>query len=162
MPGTLGNMLLNGTKEVKLFGETIHVEAEILNLPGISGHADKDHLTEWASKVKHPKKIFVVHGEDQVCDNFAAHLEKELSVSAAAPYSGDCYDLVTGELVAQGSRERAVKKKQKSKAASNIFARLLAAGQRLLALINRSEGLPNKELGKFADQINSLCDKWER
>ncbi len=162
VPGTLGNMLLNGTKEVKLFGETIHVQAEILNLPGISGHADKDHLTEWASKVKHPKKIFVVHGEDQVCDFFAAHLEKELSVSAAAPYSGDCYDLVTGELVAQGSRERAAKKKEKSKAASNIFARLLAAGQRLLALINRCEGMPNKELGKFADQINSLCDKWER
>ena len=162
VPGTLGNMLLNGTKEVKLFGETIHVQAEILNLPGISGHADKDHLTEWASKVKHPKKIFVVHGEDQVCDSFAAHLEKELSVSAAAPYSGDCYDLVTGELIAQGSRERAAKKKEKSKAASNIFARLLAAGQRLLALINRCEGMPNKELGKFADQINSLCDKWER
>ena len=162
VPGTLGNMLLNGTKEVKLFGETIHVQAEILNLPGISGHADKDHLTEWASKVKHPKKIFVVHGEDQVCDSFAAHLEKELSVSAVAPYSGDCYDLVTGEMIAQGSRERAAKKKEKSKAASNIFARLLAAGQRLLALINRCEGLPNKELGKFADQINSLCDKWER
>ena len=162
VPGTLGNMLLGGTKEVKLFGEMIHVQAEILNLPGISGHADKDHLTEWASKVKHPKKIFVVHGEDQVCDSFAAHLEKELSVSAAAPYSGDCYDLVTGEMIARGSRERAAKKKEKSKAAANIYARLLAAGQRLLALIHRCEGMPNKELGRFADQINSLCDKWER
>ncbi len=162
VPGTLGNMLLGGTKEVKLFGEMIHVQAEILNLPGISGHADKDHLTEWASKVKHPKKIFVVHGEDQVCDSFAAHLEKELSVSAAAPYSGDCYDLVTGEMTARGSRERAAKKKEKSKAAANIYARLLAAGQRLLALIHRCEGMPNKELGRFADQINSLCDKWER
>lgn len=162
VPGTLGNALLGGAKEVKLFGEAIHVQAEILNLPGISGHADKDHLTEWASKVKGLRKIFVVHGEDQVCDAFAAHLEKELSVSASAPYSGDCYDLVTGEMVAQGSREHAVKKKEKTGAASNIFARLLAAGQRLLAVIGRCEGMPNKELGRFADQINSLCDKWDR
>ena len=41
VPGTLGYQLLNGAKEVKLFGETVHVNAEILNLPGISGHADK-------------------------------------------------------------------------------------------------------------------------
>ncbi len=162
VPGTLGNALLGGAKEVKLFGEEIHVQAEILNLPGISGHADKDHLTVWASKIQNPKKIFVVHGEDRVCDAFAAHLEKELSVSAAAPYSGDCYDLLTGELVARGSREHAVKKNAKSRKASSIFARLVAAGQRLAAVINRCEGMPNKELGKFADQIHALCDKWER
>ena len=45
VPGTLGNMLLNGADEVKLFGEKIHVAAQIINLPGISGHADRDHLT---------------------------------------------------------------------------------------------------------------------
>ena len=119
-------------------------------------------MTVWASKIQNPKKIFVVHGEDRVCDAFAAHLEKELSVSAAAPYSGDCYDLLTGELVARGSREHAVKKNAKSRKASSIFARLVAAGQRLAAVINRCEGMPNKELGKFADQIHALCDKWER
>ena len=54
------------------------------------------------------------------------------------------------------------KTKSASKASSNVFARLLAAGQRLLAVINKNEGLPNKELARFADQINSLCDKWER
>ena len=48
VPGTLGHALLNGAKEVKLFGENIQVHAEILNLPGISGHADRDMLTKWA------------------------------------------------------------------------------------------------------------------
>ena len=163
VPGTLGHALLNGAKEVKLFGEYIQVSAEILNLPGISGHADRDHLTQWASKIKRPKKIFVVHGDDHVCDRFAEHLEQTLCVSAVAPYSGDCYELLTREMVAQGSREQAVKKKKaKQRASSNIFARLLAAGQRLLAVIGRCEGMPNKELGRFADQINSLCDKWDR
>ena len=162
VPGTLGNALLGGVKDVKLFGETIHVEAEIRNLPGISGHADRDHLLEWASKIKHPKKIFVVHGDDKVCESFAALLHSELSEDAYAPYSGDTFDLLTGEMVAQGSRIQIEKKDTKVRASSNIFARLLAAGQRLLTVINRCEGMPNKELGKFADQINSLCDKWER
>ena len=41
VPGTLGYALLNGAKKVKLFGEEIEVRASIVNLPGISGHADK-------------------------------------------------------------------------------------------------------------------------
>lgn len=67
------------------------------------------------------------------------------------------------EQVREGSRERAEKKiTEKSRASSNVFARLLAAGQRLLTVINKCEGMPNKELGKFADQINALCNKWDR
>ena len=66
----------------------------------------------------------------------------------------------TNLCLAQGSREKKVRR-TKDRGVSNVFARLLAAGERLLALIRKSEGRPNKELGKFADQINSLCDKWE-
>ena len=70
---------------------------------------------------------------------------------------------MTGEQIAAGSRELIEKKKNgTSKASSNVFARLLAAGQRLLEVIYKCEGLPNKELAKFADQINALCDKWSR
>ncbi len=39
--GTLGRALLEGAKEVKLFGEVIEVKAEITKIAGISGHADK-------------------------------------------------------------------------------------------------------------------------
>ena len=165
VPGTLGHALLNGAKEVKLFGEMIEVRAEIVNLPGISGHADRTKLTEWAAAFqKHPpKRVFIVHGDDKVTDEFALHLHKELGYEAVAPYSGDIYDLFTNACIKQGSRMMLPKKtKNSSKASSNVFARLLAAGQRLLAVINKSEGLPNKELARFADQINSLCDKWDR
>ena len=48
VPGTLGNTLLNGAKEVKLFGEEVTVNARIENLPGISGHADRTGLIKWA------------------------------------------------------------------------------------------------------------------
>ena len=42
------------------------------------------------------------------------------------------------------------------------FADLIAAAQRLLAVAKSNEGVSNKALAKFADQINSLADKWER
>ena len=161
VPGTLGNMLLNGAKEVKLFGETIEVQAKIENLPGISGHADVNQLTKWVSMFDpKPKRVFIVHGEDKVTEQFAAHIHEELGLEAYAPFSGDAFDLLTGACVAQGSRE-AVEKKSTS-AVNNIFARLVAAGERLMTVIRKCEGMPNRELGKFADQINELCNKWER
>ena len=160
VPGTLGNSLLGGAKEVKLFGETIEVHAKIENLPGISGHADRDGLTNWVAAFEpHPKKVFVVHGDDKVTEDFAAHIHDTLGLEAYAPYSGDTFDLLTGEKIKDGSRELAEKKKAGSKASSNVFARLLAAGQRLLEVINQCEGMPNKELARFADQINALCEK---
>lgn len=163
VPGTLGFALLHDTKEVKLFGETIEVHAHIENLPGISGHADRDGLTNWAAAFqKKPKKIFVVHGEDGVTDEFAKHLTKQLGVDAIAPYSGDVYDLQTGDCIRAGSRETVLRKEKGAKPSGNAFARLLAAGQRLLTVIKKNEGLANKDLGKFADQINSLSDKWDR
>jgi metallo-beta-lactamase family protein len=161
VPGTLGNMLLNGAKEVKLFGETIKVQAKIENLPGISGHADVNQLTKWVSMFDpKPKRVFIVHGEDKVTEQFAAHIHEELGLEAYAPFSGDAFDLLTGACVAQGSRE-AVEKKS-TRAVNNIFARLVAAGERLMTVIRKCEGMPNRELGKFADQINELCNKWER
>lgn len=162
VPGTLGYALLNGAKDVKLFGETVNVAARILNLPGISGHADKDKLLDWLSHIKGVQKVFVVHGDNEVVDKFAGVISDRFNIDAYAPYSGDAFDLLTGECVRQGSRLPKVKKTTSSKASSNVFARLLAAGERLLTVINRAEGRPNKELGKFADQINALCDKWSQ
>ena len=97
-------MLLHGARQVRLFGETVEVNAKILNLPGISGHADREQLTKWAGAfAQHaPKKFFIVHGEDAQTDAFAAHLHQEFGYEAAAPYSGDVYDLMTGLRIKQG------------------------------------------------------------
>ena len=163
VPGTLGNHLLSGAKEVKLFGETIEVHARIENLAGISGHADQPHLLEWIKAFEHkPKRVFVVHGDDKVCDHFSQLVQLETGIPAVAPYSGDVYDLLTDTCIQQGSREIVQKKKKDTRVSSNVFARLVAAGERLLSVIRKCEGRPNKELGKFADQINSLCDKWDQ
>ena len=55
-----------------------------------------------------------------------------------------------------------VEKKSSRKHANAVFERLLAAGQRLLIVIRHNEGGANKDLARFADQIQSLCDKWDR
>ncbi|MDO4331158.1 MAG: MBL fold metallo-hydrolase [Eubacteriales bacterium] len=159
--GTPGRALVDGADQMKLFGETVDVRAHILTLAGMSGHADKNGLIRWVQGFeKKPQRVFIVHGEDQVTMSFANCLHDEYGFRTYAPYSGTVFDL-TADAFLYEAEPVPVKKKGKSTAASGVYARLLAAGQRLLAIIKRSEGMANKDLAKFADQINSLCEKWE-
>ena len=159
--GTLGRAIVDGAQEVKLFGETISIRARIEKLAGMSGHADKNGLLEWIQGfTRKPQRVFVVHGEDSVCESFKLCLEKEYGFLAYAPFSGTRFDLATNAVEYEAAPVRL--KKKAAKAVSDVFARLMAAGQRLLSVIQRNEGGANKDLAKFADQINSLCDKWDR
>lgn len=157
--GTLGRALIEGASEVKLFGEEVEVRADISQLPGLSGHADKGGLIEWVNAfVKKPEHVFIVHGEDTTCNLFAECLKNEYDYKAYAPYSGTRVDLITGAIEYEAAP---VAVKKRAHGVSDVFARLLAAGQRLIAVIYKNEGGANKDLAKFADQINSLADKWE-
>lgn len=160
--GTLGRILLEGASEVKLFGETIEVMAEIVKLEGVSGHADKAGLIKWITSFDNRlKQVFVVHGEDEVSTGFAKCLSDEYGLNASAPYSGAEFDMISGRFVKEGERILKAKKPVQRKA-NDVFERLLAAGRRLLTVIKHNEGGANKDLAKFADQINSMCDKWDR
>lgn len=159
--GTLGRSIVEGAEEVRLFGESIQVRAQIKQLIGMSGHADKDGLLEWISGFEEkPRKVFVVHGEDSICISFTECLKMEYGYHAYAPYSGTIFNLASGKLEYE-AEPIPVKKKGKSAVAAGVYARLLAAAQRLLALVQKKDGMPNKEAAKFADQINSLCDKYQ-
>lgn len=160
--GTLGRTLLEGEHQVKLFGETIEVEAKIVKLDGVSGHADKAGLIKWIEAFeKKPEKVFVVHGEGDVCESFTQCLREEHGFDAVAPYSGGTYNLADASCVKEGVKVRKVKTTAARKV-SDVFERLIAAGRRLMSVIRHNEGGANKDLAKFADQINSLCDKWDR
>lgn len=162
--GTLGRAIVDGAEEVKLFGEPIKICAHIVQLPGTSGHADKEGLLKWMGAFEpKPQTVFVVHGEDSVCDEFTRCLNEEHGYHAIAPYTGGCYDLITGECLAEGNHVRRSRRITAQEARKNsVFERLLAAGRRLLAVIRHNEGGANKDLAKFTDQINALCDKWDR
>ncbi len=161
--GTLGRALLEGAEYVKLFGETVEVKAEILKLEGISGHADKDGLVNWIKAfVPMPKMVFVVHGEDEVCDAFTSHLNGELNIPASAPFSGALFDLAAGVWSREGQKVPTVSGRPAARRKSDVFVRLLEAGRRLTQVIYHNEGGANKDLAKFTSQIHSLCDKWDR
>lgn len=157
--GTLGRIIVDGAQQVRLFGETIDVRASILKLQGLSGHADQNGLVKWLGGFEEkPRKVFIVHGEDTVCSFFAGYLTENFGYHTYAPYSGTCFNLATNKLEYEAMP---IPVKKKGKTISDVFARLLAAGQRLMNVIQKNDGLSNKDMGKFADQINSLCDKWE-
>lgn len=161
--GTLGRALVEGAKHVKLFGEDIEVHAEIRVLAGISGHADRDGLFRWiAAFEKKPEKVFVNHGDETACEVLAARIRAELKLDADAPYSGTTYDLAENRYTKATTGIRIEKKKTSGGRKNAVFERLVAAGQRLMAVIRKNEGGANRDLAKFADQIDALCEKWER
>ena len=161
--GTLGRSLIDGAEVVKLFGETIEIRAEIKQLQGISGHADKNGLLNWVKAFSpKPEMVFVVHGEDTVCDDFTTCLNEEYQIPAFAPFSGALFDLATGVWIKEGLKIPVSAEKPAAKRKSDMYTRLIEAGKRLMQVIYHNEGGANKDLAKFISQINSLCDKWDR
>ena len=159
--GTLGRTILEGASEVKLFGETVDVRARIMAFQGLSGHADKNGLIEWLNGFQEkPRKVFIVHGEDTVCTSFAECLKYEHGYDTYAPFSGTRFALINNVFELEAA-PKAKEKKAKAAVVNSVYARLEAAGQRLLAIIRNGKGMANKDMGKFADQINALCDKWQ-
>lgn len=161
--GTPGRALVEGAESIKLFGEPVQVNAGIQVLKGISGHADNNGLMRWASAFKNmPERVFVTHGEDKVTEFFAERLQRELKFDAMAPFSGTVYDLKENILLEAPAPVRLEKAKAVNVRRNAIYERLRAAGERLMTVIRHNEGGANKDLSRFADQINSLCDKWDR
>ncbi|MEG1010874.1 MAG: MBL fold metallo-hydrolase [Ruthenibacterium sp.] len=160
--GTLGRMLLDGVKTVRLFGETVDVQASICSLNGISGHADNEGLMQWAASFgQTPQRVFVNHGDEASCETLTARLANELHYTAVAPYSGDAWDLAQNCQVAKGERARIVKPTAGSPAQQPAYTALVAAAQRLKALAEKCAGRANRDLTKFAAAINALCDAWQ-
>ncbi len=162
--GTLGRKLINGEPYVRLFGEEIASKAHIETLAGISGHADRDMLSDWLGSMKTPpKKVFVNHGEDKVCEGFANLITNRFGIPAEAPYSGDEFDLVTGECIVRGEIVRVSKKKTADTTRRNSAAydKLVAAGARLMGIIERYRHAAYKDMLNLADKINALCSQIE-
>lgn len=161
--GTLGRRLIEGEKNVKIFGEPIEVRARIESLHGVSGHADMNGLLKWLKGFRTlPQHVFVVHGEDEVTEEFARTVEEQFGCPAFAPFPGGEVDLAANEILSAGVRIPVKAKKASQKKADAAFERLLAAGKRLLDVIYKNQGLANKEKAKFENQIQNLADKWDR
>ena len=178
--GTLGRALVDGVDEVKLFEEKIHVAAQILQLPGISGHADQDGLVHWLRSFKEkPNHVFVNHGDDESCMAFRDLLSLKYGYEATAPYSGAVYDLAEGRYeyeavgvrVARNEQDDTrleatqagnVQKRKSDAKSSATYNRLLKAISQLTEIAQKNRNRSDRDLKKFLSQVENLCKQWRR
>ncbi|MDR4508115.1 MAG: MBL fold metallo-hydrolase [Candidatus Brocadiaceae bacterium] len=91
--GTLGRRIVEGAKEIRLLGDEIAVKAKIYTIGGFSAHADQKGLLEWLGAFKkNPRRIFVMHGEEETALGFAETIKKQLHIDAYAPF---CLEEIT-------------------------------------------------------------------
>ncbi len=77
-PGTLGRIILDGAKTVRMMGMEIAVNAEIRRIGSFSAHGDRDDLINWLEAFEEkPKKVFLIHGEESEMKKFALRLREQ-------------------------------------------------------------------------------------
>ena len=87
-----GRRIVEGEKKVKIFGEEIAVNAEIVYIDGYSGHADQKLLMNFVGEFKEkPKKIFLVHGEEEAQNVLKGKIEEEFGIDTEIPSFGDSF-----------------------------------------------------------------------
>jgi metallo-beta-lactamase family protein len=92
--GTLGRLIEDGAKEVRISGQEVAVRSRIVFIDGYSGHKDSDHLVEFVSQTADTlQKVFVVMGEPKSSLFLTQRLRDSLNVQATAPEEGDVVEL---------------------------------------------------------------------
>lgn len=160
--GTLGRILLDKeVTSVKLFGESVEINANIIALQGVSGHADQNGLTAMVRQMSpKPDYIFVVHGDEDAATGFADMLHDKYAYTAAAPYSGSVFDLAANrwEYIAE---PKYVKEKEARTVSNIYYDKLNLAADKLLAIIKAGDGMPNKDMAKLTRHILALCEQFQ-
>lgn len=159
--GTLGRALIDGAKEVKLFGETIMVAAEIHNLEGFSGHADQNGLLDWLGGFqKIPKQIFLVHGEEQSKIDFAKVVQERLGLSTTPIFANSEFELETGELIAQ---DQVIKEVIDEEGLTNLRSKITDIQKGVDNILAQTDSALSKEMtADKLTQINNILQELEK
>ncbi len=92
--GTLGRLLVDGRKEIKMFGKILEVEAQIHTLGGFSAHAGQTELVEWMTYLQaHTPRVLLTHGENGPRRDLAKKLDQRWGLKAAMPELGEIVEL---------------------------------------------------------------------
>jgi metallo-beta-lactamase family protein len=84
--GTRGASLAAGAKELRIYGQDISIEAEVIQMEGLSAHADSDELIQWMKTAPAaPAMTYVTHGEADASDALRARIKRQLGWKARVP-----------------------------------------------------------------------------
>jgi metallo-beta-lactamase family protein len=88
-PGTRGARIANGEKTVRIHGQDVAIQAEVVQLQSASAHADANQLLAWLGKMpKPPGQVYVVHGDMAASDALRQRIEHALKWRAIVPEHG--------------------------------------------------------------------------
>lgn len=93
---SLGRKILDGEKEVSIFGEMVSVNCRVEAIGGYSAHADQEMLLRWirtANLKSKLKKVFIVQGEEESAQALANKVKSDLKIEAVVPSSGESFEL---------------------------------------------------------------------
>lgn len=92
--GTRGRKLLEGAQDIKIRGKYYEVKANIVEIEGLSAHGDQKDLLHWLSALENkPKKVFLVHGENQAADELRIKIQELYGFECVVPMMGQTFDL---------------------------------------------------------------------
>ncbi len=92
--GTRGRQLLDGAHEIKLRGKFFKVRASVINVEGLSAHADQKELIHWMSSLsKPPKYILITHGEPASARALQEKIRQVYNWETAIPHLNQSIDL---------------------------------------------------------------------
>jgi len=91
--GTLGRLIVDGIKNVRVLGEEIAVRARVYTIGGFSAHADQKELLEWLGSFKNKPEVFIIHGEESVSLEFEKIVGEKLGLKTRVPMKGEEFEL---------------------------------------------------------------------
>lgn len=159
--GTLGRMIVDGVKDVTLFGENIHVNAEIYNLEGFSGHADRNGLISWLAGFRQkPSEIFLVHGETEAKHDFAQTIKDELGYDATVVDGVSEFVLENNKIV---NKEQALSEAVNQEGLVNIKKRIADIHYDLEKILYNTQLAMDEELSaQRVAEINNMVLELEK
>lgn len=84
--GTRGADVIRGKRQLKMFGETIEVNAEVCTLSNMSAHADYEEILDWLGHFNHhPKKVYLTHGEPEAALSLKNKIEERYQWTCMIP-----------------------------------------------------------------------------
>ena len=87
--GSLGRIILEGAKRVRIYGQEVEVKARVKEISGYSAHADQRQLLDWLRPARDSlEKVFVVQGEEKPAETLAAKIRDEFAIDSFPPEEG--------------------------------------------------------------------------